>query len=98
MPMDWIDLVGRALPLPLRRNRGELGRRAHVLVGMNWLVLGLLLLFVFGRKKGKGFNHPPTDDNTLSTFHKTIGIVCLLIFVLSFMPVPMRMAVPTLHM
>lgn len=71
---------------------------SHVLVGMNWLILGFLLLFVFGRRNGKGLNHPPTDDNTLSGIHKVMGILCLLIFVLSFTPIPIRMANPAISM
>ena len=62
------------------------------MTGLNWLVLGLLLLLLFSRKKGRGFKHPQTDDNTLSTGHRAIGILCLAIFVLCFMPIPIRMA------
>ena len=65
---------------------------SHVMTGLNWLVLGLLLLLLFSRKKGRGFKHPPTDDHTLSPFHRGAGILCLAIFVLCFMPVPIRMA------
>ena len=65
--------------------------RNHVLVGMNWLVLGSLLLVVFGRKKGRGFNHPPTDDNDLSPGRRWMGIACLVLFVLCFVPIPLRM-------
>ena len=71
---------------------------SHVMVGMNWLVLGFLLLFVFGRKNGKGLRHPPTDDDHLSSAHKIMGVICLVVFVLSFMPVPIRMATPAIHM
>ena len=63
---------------------------SHVMVGMNWLLLGFLLLVVFGRKKGRGFSHPPTDDNTLSMGHRVMGIASLIIFVLCFTPVPLR--------
>jgi membrane-associated protease RseP (regulator of RpoE activity) len=65
----------------------------HVLTGMNWVVLGLMLLVVFGRRKGRGLAHPPTDDETLSDAHRVIGIACLVLFVLCFMPVPIRTAV-----
>ncbi len=65
---------------------------SHVLTGLNWLVLGLFLLLLFSRKKGRGFTHPATDDNTLSPVHRSIGIACLVIFVLTFMPVPIRLA------
>jgi membrane-associated protease RseP (regulator of RpoE activity) len=63
---------------------------SHIMVGMNWLLLGLLLLVLFGRKKGRGFNHPPTDDNSLSPLHRVMGISCLVIFVVCFMPIPIR--------
>jgi membrane-associated protease RseP (regulator of RpoE activity) len=65
---------------------------SHVLTGMNWVVLGLLLLAVFGRKGGKGFRHPPTDDSALSLGHRITGYACLGLFVVCFMPVPIRMA------
>ncbi len=65
---------------------------AHVLTGMNWVVLGLMLFVVFGRKKGRGMSHPPTDNDTLSGAHRLIGIACLILFVLCFMPVPIRTA------
>lgn len=65
----------------------------HVLTGMNWVVLGLMLAVVFGRKKGRGLSHPPTDDDTLSSKHRAVGIVCLILFVMCFMPVPIRTAV-----
>lgn len=63
----------------------------HVLTGMNWVVLGALMLVMFGRKGGKGFQHPPTDDHTLSLKHKITGYACLALFVLTFTPVPIRM-------
>jgi membrane-associated protease RseP (regulator of RpoE activity) len=65
---------------------------ARVLTGMNWVVLGLMLLIVFGRKKGRGLSHPPTDDDALSVGHRIAGIACLILFVLCFMPVPIRTA------
>lgn len=64
----------------------------RVLTGMNWVVLGLMLLIVFGRKKGRGMSHPPTDDDTLSVSHRIAGIACLVLFVLCFTPVPIRTA------
>ena len=64
----------------------------RVLTGMNWVVLGLMLLIVFGRKRGRGFSHPPTDDDSLSPMHRVIGFAGLVLFVLCFMPVPIRTA------
>jgi membrane-associated protease RseP (regulator of RpoE activity) len=66
---------------------------SRVLTGMNWVVLGFMLLVVFGRKKGRGLSHPPTDDDTLSFKHRLVGIACLVLFVLCFMPVPIRTAI-----
>ena len=63
---------------------------AQVFTGLNWVVLGSLMLLVFGRKKGRGFDHPPTDDNTLSPRHRIVGIICIILFVVTFMPVPLR--------
>ena len=65
---------------------------SHVLTGMNWVVLGLMLLIVFGRKKGRGLSHPPTDDDSLSPAHRAVGFACLVLFVLCFMPIPIRTA------
>jgi membrane-associated protease RseP (regulator of RpoE activity) len=64
---------------------------SHVLTGMNWVVLGALLLVAFGRKGGRGFRHPPTEENELSLGHRIVGYACLALFVLCFMPVPLRM-------
>jgi membrane-associated protease RseP (regulator of RpoE activity) len=65
---------------------------SRVLTGMNWVVLGLMLLIAFGRKKGRGLSHPPTDDDSLSLRHRLVGIGCLVLFVLCFMPVPIQTA------
>ena len=54
---------------------------------------GALLLVMFGRKGGRGFRHPPTDDHSLSPGHKVAGYACLALFVLCFMPIPIRMVV-----
>ena len=65
---------------------------SHALTGMNWVVLGALLLFAFGRKKGKGFRHPPTDDDSdLPLGHRIAGIACVVIFAVTFTPIPIRM-------
>jgi membrane-associated protease RseP (regulator of RpoE activity) len=60
------------------------------LTGSNWLFLGLLVFVFFVLVKKRGLNHPPTDDNTLSPGHRIVGIICLVLFVLTFMPVPLR--------
>lgn len=54
--------------------------------GTPWLFLGLLL-WVLHRKRG--FNHPPTDDDRLSPTHRLVGFLCILILIVTFMPVVM---------
>ncbi len=57
------------------------------LVGINWFVwFGLLQLmrFLAGKK------HPPVDPGQLTAFRKLVGVVCLVLFILIFMPVPLR--------
>ncbi len=81
--------TGRAVKLELE----GLAFWSKVMTGMNWVILGLMLLAVFGRKNGRGLVHPPTDDETLSFKHKLAGIACLLLFVLCFMPIPIQTAV-----
>ena len=58
-------------------------------VGLPWIFLGFML-FVLGRLSGKGLSHPSTDDQHLSPGHRRIGYLCLLIFVLTFSPVPIQ--------
>ncbi len=56
-----------------------------VLVSANWLIWGLLVLVVGAR------HPPPLDDITrLSRWHIALGIAGLLLFVLLFMPEPIR--------
>jgi membrane-associated protease RseP (regulator of RpoE activity) len=61
----------------------------YVLPGSNWLVMGALLL-VLGAFGKRGLAHPPTDDASLSPRHRAVGWACVLLFVLIFMPVPLR--------
>ncbi len=60
----------------------------HVMAGMNWFFLGFLLL-VLTRRRGLG--HPPTDDEEISWRHRAVGILCLVLFILMFTPVPLRL-------
>jgi membrane-associated protease RseP (regulator of RpoE activity) len=60
-----------------------------VMPGVTWIFLGGLLL-VLGRLSKRGLRHPPTDDDNLSTGHRALGFLCILIFVVTFMPVLMR--------
>ncbi len=58
-------------------------------IGAQWLFLGTVMLFFFGRNKGRGFKHPAVDDSTLSPFHKALGFACFLLFILTFAPIPL---------
>jgi membrane-associated protease RseP (regulator of RpoE activity) len=57
------------------------------LPGVQWLFLGGVLLIVRWRK---GFVHPPTDGGELSPVHAAVGVLTLLLFVVTFMPIVMR--------
>ncbi len=54
----------------------------------NWLFWGILLFIFFGR--GRRRRHPPTDDERLSPRHRAVGIACVVLFVITFMPVPLQ--------
>jgi membrane-associated protease RseP (regulator of RpoE activity) len=60
----------------------------HVTTRGNWFFLGALLFWAFGR--GKRRYHPPTDDNRLSTGHRIVGLACLVLFAITFTPIPIR--------
>lgn len=55
--------------------------------GANWFVW-FVLLHIMRHLSGK--QHPPVDPGPLSTPRKIAGVVCMILFVLIFMPVPMR--------
>jgi len=55
--------------------------------GMPWLVW-FGLLFVLRRLSGT--NHPPTDPGELSASRKLVAIGCLVLFIVLFMPTPLR--------
>jgi len=57
------------------------------LPGAQWIVLGLFLGVLHRRR---GFGHPPTDDDTLPARHAAAGVLCLAIFIATFMPVIVR--------
>lgn len=73
-------------------NRGIRGEdlAAEAMAGANWIVWGALLLLLFRRR---GLGHPPTDDTDLSPRHRAAGIACLIIFALTFTPVPLKLIV-----
>jgi membrane-associated protease RseP (regulator of RpoE activity) len=54
-------------------------------LSLNWLVWGLLILFIMRSTK-----HPPIQDINapLSELNKRIGYICLIIFILCFIPAP----------
>jgi len=56
--------------------------------GMNWIVWGLVLTVL--ARVGGGIAHPPTDDGKLSPGRRRIAWLCLVLFVLLFMPSWMR--------
>jgi membrane-associated protease RseP (regulator of RpoE activity) len=57
--------------------------------GFVWLVwFGLLLLL---RRLSGGLEHPPTEPGTLTLGRRLVAIGCLVLFVLIFMPTPMRL-------
>jgi membrane-associated protease RseP (regulator of RpoE activity) len=55
--------------------------------GANWFVW-FVLLHLMRRLSGK--QHPPVDPGPLSPARTIVGVVCMVLFVLIFMPVPMR--------
>jgi membrane-associated protease RseP (regulator of RpoE activity) len=55
------------------------------LAGLNWLFLFGLLWFLTRRE-----NHPPTDDDQLSPWRRTAAWLTLVLFVVLFMPAPLR--------
>jgi len=56
-------------------------------ISLNWLFWGLLLFFLMRSAK-----HPPINDINipLSKFNKRIGYICLVIFILCFIPAPFK--------
>ena len=56
-------------------------------ISLNWLFWGILLFFLMRSAK-----HPPINDINipLSKFNKRIGYICLVIFILCFIPAPFK--------
>lgn len=63
-------------------------RFQYVSAGASWFPLGVLLFVFFGR--GKRRRHPPTEDSVLSPRHRAVGVLCMILFILLFIPVPLR--------
>jgi membrane-associated protease RseP (regulator of RpoE activity) len=57
--------------------------------GLVWLVWFALLAGL--RRLSGGMNHPPTEPGPLSPMRRRTAVACLVLFVLLFMPTPMRM-------
>lgn len=81
-------LVAAALNLawfvvPALRNGGDIGQ---AIGNSTFYVVWFLLLSLMRWRSG--MNHPPTDDATLSPGRKWIAGLCLLLFLLLFMPTP----------
>ena len=55
---------------------------------LNWLVWGLLIFFLM-----RSTNHPPINDfnKPLSTGDRALGYLCLLIFIICFVPAPFKL-------
>ncbi|MBW2526039.1 MAG: site-2 protease family protein [Deltaproteobacteria bacterium] len=73
-----------ALPAVFLYNLWAFGQMEPGLVWLVWF--GLLFLL----KRFSGDNHPPTEPGQLSPVRRAIAIGCILLFVLLFMPTPIR--------
>jgi membrane-associated protease RseP (regulator of RpoE activity) len=84
--------LGAAVMVALGMDAWSLGLRRWdllyaMLPGVQWLFLGTVL-FIFTRRRGLG--HPPTDGGALSPVHAAVGVLCLVVFIATFMPIVMR--------
>ncbi len=55
--------------------------------GLSWFVFAAFIMLMHRNSRGR---HPPTDDGTLSRSRQVVAIATLLLFVVLFMPVPLR--------
>jgi membrane-associated protease RseP (regulator of RpoE activity) len=100
----WVGLLATSLNLlPLAQLDGGhilyalAGRLQHKLAWPLWIALAACTYFWTGWLLwclivlGIGLRHPPVQNEALELepTHRTVGWLCLLIFVLSFMPVPL---------
>jgi membrane-associated protease RseP (regulator of RpoE activity) len=84
--------LGAAVLIALGMDGWSLGLRGDDLVlaalpGAGWLLLGTALLLL---NRSSKFRHPPTDGGDLSPAHAAVGVLSLLLFVATFMPIMMR--------
>jgi membrane-associated protease RseP (regulator of RpoE activity) len=63
----------------------------HAQPGLSWMVLSGLLLLMHRLSRGQLLRHPPTDDDELSPGHRIAGLVCVVVFVLTFAPAPLEL-------
>ena len=71
-------------------NSWDVALQIAVMAALPWFVWGGLLLF-FVRRAG-GTYHPPVGLEPLSRGRRTVGILVMVLFVLIFMPIPLRMS------
>jgi membrane-associated protease RseP (regulator of RpoE activity) len=74
------------LPTLLAKAPWELVLRDFA-AGANWIVWAVILLVL---SRAGGIAHPPTDDGSLSKGRRAVAWLCLVLFVLLFMPSWMR--------
>jgi membrane-associated protease RseP (regulator of RpoE activity) len=84
--------LGAAVLIALGMDAWSLGLRGDDLLlaampGAPWLLLGTALLLL---NRSSKFRHPPTDASALSPLHAAVGVLSLLVFVVTFMPILMR--------
>jgi membrane-associated protease RseP (regulator of RpoE activity) len=87
---DKQDALARVLHL------GLIAAFAYNLIHYGDFTPGLVWLVWFGllaglRRLSGGMNHPPTEPGPLSPMRRATAVACLVLFVLLFMPTPMRM-------
>ncbi len=58
--------------------------------GFNWFIFAFLIWLMHRGTQGR---HPPTDDGVLSPGRRVVAAITLALFVLLFMPVPLRVDV-----
>jgi len=88
-----LPLVGALMIYLARHDATQMGLSGdlyfqYVSAGASWIPLGVLLFVFFGR--GERRRHPPTEDRHLSPLHRGVGVFCMVLFVLLFIPVPLR--------
>jgi membrane-associated protease RseP (regulator of RpoE activity) len=90
LPIGQLD-GGHIAYAMLGKKQNIIGKLAFIsliplsFISLNWLFWGLLIFFLMRSAK-----HPPIHDINipLSKFNKRIGYICLIIFILCFIPAP----------